>query len=361
MKAFTCECGNQLFFDNTQCLRCGRELGFLPEAMTLSALEPAADGLFQGLATGGRYRKCGNHVAHSVCNWMVAEDDGHSLCRSCRLNAVIPNLSDPRNITLWYRIEQAKRRLLYGLFHLGLDARSKSVDPSRGLAFRFMEDPAHEDEFSNTLSSDHRVLTGHRAGVITINIREAEHSAREEMREKMNERYRTLLGHFRHESGHYYWMLLLDDDTKLAAFRELFGDERANYGAALKAYYANGPAADWGQRFVSAYASAHPWEDWAESWAHYLHMVDTIETAEDLGFGFNDVPENANWSTFDELIDDWGRLTLALNMLNRSMGLPDAYPFVVTGMAAEKIRFIHQLIVDATQGAGGAAVSGSAG
>ena len=347
MKTFTCECGNQLFFENTQCLSCGRELGFVPDVLTLSAVEPEEDGLLRALATGARYRKCANQQAHNVCNWLVPEADSEALCRSCRLNAVIPNLSDPRNLTLWYRIEQAKRRLLYGVFHLGLDARNKASDPARGLAFRFMEDPANEDEFSNDVAPGQRVLTGHRAGVITINIREAEHSAREEMREKMNERYRTLLGHFRHESGHYYWSLLLDDQDKLARFRELFGDERADYAAALKTYYANGPVPDWGQHFVSAYASAHPWEDWAESWAHYLHMVDTIETAEDLGFGCDTQTQSLDWSTFDELIDDWGRLTLALNMLNRSMGLPDAYPFVVAGQAVDKIRFIHELVTAA--------------
>ena len=343
MKTFTCECGNTLFFENSQCLACGRETGFLPDRLVLSALEQEGDGLYRALPGGGTYRKCGNRLDYDVCNWMVPAADPSRLCRSCRLNAVIPNLSDPRTLTLWYRIEQAKRRLLYGIFRLGLDVDGRAIDPERGLAFRFMEDPAHDDEFSNAVTPNQNVITGHRAGVITINIREAEHSAREEMREKMNERYRTLLGHFRHESGHYYWARLLNDQQKLVLFRDLFGDERQNYQDALDRYYAQGPAPGWEANFVSAYASAHPWEDWAESWAHYLHMVDTIETAEDLGFGFAPAPSDAP-TGFDELIDDWGRLSLALNMLNRSMGLTDAYPFVVTGRAADKIRFIHDLV-----------------
>ncbi|HDP88910.1 MAG TPA: hypothetical protein ENN42_02995 [Thioalkalivibrio sp.] len=345
MKTFTCECGNQLFFENSRCLACGRAVGFLPDSLVLSALEPAGEGRYRALLGGSDYRHCGNHLDHHVCNWMVPVEDPERLCRSCRLNAIIPNLAEPRNHTLWFRIEQAKRRLLYGLFHLGLDVRGKRADPRQGLAFRFMEDPARDDEFSNAVTEDQRVLTGHMNGTITINIREAEPSAREAMREKMNEEYRTLLGHFRHESGHYYWGLLLGHADRKAAFRALFGDERADYAAALRRYYAEGPAPDWEARHVSPYASAHPWEDWAESWAHYLHMVDTIETAEDLGFRFADAsPQGSDAPEFDSLLDDWSRLSLALNMLNRSMGLPDAYPFVVAGLAADKIHFIHDLV-----------------
>ena len=352
MRTFRCECGNTLFFENSQCLACGRETGFLPDSLTLGALEPVGDGVYRALPGGGRYRHCGNHLDHDVCNWMVPQDDPERLCRSCRLNAVIPNLAEPRNHILWFRTEQAKRRLLYGLFHLGLDVRGKRVDPRQGLAFRFMEDATHDAEFSNAITEAQRVLTGHADGTITINILEAEPSAREAMREQMNEEYRTLLGHFRHESGHYYWRLLLNDASRRGAFRELFGDERDDYEQALQRYYAQGPAPGWEALHVSAYASAHPWEDWAESWAHYLHMVDTIETAEDLGFHFADAsPRRTGGAVdFDILLDDWGRLSLALNMLNRSMGLPDAYPFVVTGLAADKIRFIHELV----KAAGGA-------
>ena len=59
-----------------------------------------------------------------------------------------------------------------------------------------------------------------------------------------------------------------------------------SYAAALQAHYAKGgDVGPWAERHVSAYASAHPWEDWAETWAHYLHMMDAVDTA--LGFGMS--------------------------------------------------------------------------
>jgi len=184
-------------------------------------------------------------------------------------------------------------------------------------------------------------------GVITINIAEAEHSAREEMREKMNEQYRTLLGHFRHESGHYYWERLVADNGRLDAFRALFGHETDDYQAAIARHYGEGPPADWPNRFVSAYASMHPWEDWAETWAHYLHMVDTLETAADHGFHLAGRPLALPFddgAEFDAMLGDWKLLSSAMNDLNRSMGLPDAYPFGLPDPAVEKLRFVHQVV-----------------
>ncbi len=365
MKTFTCQCGNTLHFENNQCLACGRLLGFIPELITLSAMEPEDEVVFRALtpaaSAGQRFRRCRNYAEEQVCNWMVPADDPQSYCRSCRLNQVIPNLGEPANRLYWYRIEVAKRRLMYTLLMLKLPVSGKGRDPEHGLAFKFLADPPATSEFTDAVGEHRRVVTGHRAGTITINVAEADAIAREEMREKMNEAYRTLLGHFRHESGHYYWtQLVASDAASLARARALFGDERADYDAALRRYYAEGPPPDWSRRHISAYAGTHPWEDWAETWAHYLHMVDTLETARDMGFTVEGRlvahPQEVLQDTqhalqptqphpgFESLFNDWGQLTVTMNALNRSMGLADAYPFVLSKNVAQKLRFVHDLI-----------------
>jgi len=355
MRNFRCACGNAVTFENSQCLACGRELGFLPERLLLSALEPEPAGHYRALADGGVYRQCRNYAQEHVCNWMVPAADDQPYCRACRLNRLIPNLSEPRNRVLWARIERAKRRLLYGLATLRLPVIGRDLDPAAGLAFEFLADPAAETEFADE-AAGRQVLTGHRDGVITINIAEADPAAREGMRERMGEQYRTLLGHFRHEVAHWYWDRLVRGGARQAGYRELFGDERADYGEALRRYYTEGPRPDWQSHGVSAYASAHPWEDWAETWAHYLHMVDTLETAHDHGFAIHGQavrlpatvlqpdPPPAAAAGFDELLGDWIRLTLALNALNRSMGMRDAYPFTLGARAIDKLRFVHGVI-----------------
>jgi hypothetical protein len=364
MKTFRCTCGNTLHFENYQCFECGRTLGFLPDQGVLSALEER-DGLWHALrpAAEAAYRKCRNYAEQDICNWMVPADDDDAYCVSCRLNHIIPDLSDPHNKVLWFRIERAKRRLIYSLLSLGLPIVGRDQDPERGLAFEFLADTTDGAEFTDEISPHERVMTGHRAGLITINIAEADHIAREEMREKMNERYRTLLGHFRHEIGHYYWMLMVNDSEWLAPAREVFGDDRRDYAGALELYYREGPTADWSEYYISPYASVHPWEDWAETWAHYLHMVDTLETAHDFGFSVLGKPVtspkavlaadtqygyglNVRRATFAMLLEDWAKLTVALTALNRSMGLQDPYPFVLSAGAKRKLAFVHQLIQD---------------
>jgi hypothetical protein len=365
MKTFTCYCGNTLHFENTQCRVCGRTLGFLTEFMALSALEPEDEVTFRAVtppaAAGGRYRRCLNYSNEQVCNWMVPADGPDPYCRSCRLNHIIPNLNEPANRLYWHRIEMAKRRLLYTLLVLNLPVIGKDEDADHGLAFQFLADPSQTTEFTDTVEEHRHVLTGFRTGIITINVAEADASAREEMREKMNEAYRTLLGHFRHESGHYYWVQLVEHDPPLCdAARVLFGDERADYDVVLKHYYVDGPRADWANSYISAYASAHPLEDWAETWAHYLHMVDTLETARDMGFTVEGrqvthprevlqetqhAPEpSQSCDGFSVLLSDWMQLTVTMNALNRSMGLPDAYPFTLSETVTKKLRFVHDVI-----------------
>ena len=350
MKLFVCAaCHEAVHFENSQCTRCGHALAFLADRATLAALEPVdrAPGLFTALgvkAGGDRYRMCGNHIDHGACNWTVAEEDDHRFCRACRLNELIPDLSDPKAKEEWLKLERSKRRLIYTLLALGLPVEPRS-EHARGLAFSFKKDVPGEE----------KVLIGHDGGLITINIAEADSPFREKTRIELGEAYRTLLGHFRHEIGHYYWERLVAESPSLEPFRRLFGVERASYDDAVALHYRQGAPQDWPTRFVSSYASMHPWEDWAESWAHYLHMVDTLDTARsyDLavrstgarGDAKKDVAtRRLDFDDFDDLIRAWTPLTIALNSLNRSMGLGDLYPFVLAEPALKKIRFVHDLI-----------------
>jgi hypothetical protein len=355
VKVFHCDhCGQLVFFENIACVSCGRRLAYLPELALVGSLDESGDGQWRSplaAAQGRTWRLCRNYTEESVCNWAVASDDEHPLCESCRLTSVIPDLSRTDRREAWYRLEVAKRRLVYTLLALGLPVRNRVDDPERGLAFEFKANPDGPDASP--------VFTGHASGVITINIAEADDAEREKRKRALHEPYRTLLGHVRHESGHYYWDRLIAWSPRLEAFRETFGDERADYGQALQTHYDHGPASDWPQRFVTAYASAHPWEDWAETWAHYLHMVDALETAAACGLSLRprrgDEPSLPRLSTdalaapdtpFNRLIDNWFPLTYVLNNLNRGMGLPDGYPFVLSPPAIDKLRFVHDAIAD---------------
>jgi hypothetical protein len=353
MKVFHCDhCGNLVFFENVRCVRCDHTLAYLPDLGIVGSLEPVGEGSWRCPSPGaaGRiYHLCDNYSRENVCNWAVAEGD--SVCRSCRLTRSIPDLSRPEHREAWYRLEVAKRRLLYTLLDLALPVPSLAEDPQRGLAFDFLADPDDPNA--------PRVLTGHNAGVITINVAEVDDAERERRKKELGEPYRTLLGHFRHEIGHYYWKLLVDD-RRTKPFREIFGDERDDYAKALERHYREGAPADWQSRFVSAYASAHPWEDWAETWAHYVHMTDTLETAIECGLSLRparadepslepDLP-NPMRAPFDRMIDDWLSVTYLMNNLNRGLGLADAYPFVLAPPAIEKLRFVHETIDAAAAG-----------
>lgn len=355
MKVFHCDhCDNLVFFENFQCVNCANTLAYLPDLGVVGSLDPAGDGHWKSpleRAEGRTWRLCANYTDHNVCNWAVCDDDPNPLCLSCRLTRVIPDLDRPGHKEAWYRIEVAKRRLGYSLLNLRLPVSNRIKDPERGLAFEFRADPDDPNE--------PRVLTGHAEGLITLNIAEADDAERERRRNALREPYRTLLGHFRHESGHYYWDRLIRDSKWLDGFRKLFGDEREDYAAALKRHYEQGPRPDWQQQFVSAYASVHPWEDWAESWAHYLHMTDALETAADAGLSLRPKrpgqpklksapdPHDDNPEPFDKLINSWYPLTYLLNNLNRGLGLPDGYPFVLSPPAVKKLRFVHYVVVAA--------------
>jgi hypothetical protein len=326
-----------------RCEHCGRTLGYLPDLGTMSSLEPKPDGDWTVLVVPERAYKFCDNARYGVCNWMLPDGGPDRYCAACRHNHVIPDLSIPGNDALWARMEAAKHRLFYTLINLHLPLANRIDDPAHGLAFDFLAD-------SSTPHAAH-VMTGHNNGLITLALKEADDAVREQVREAMGEPYRTLLGHFRHESGHYFWdRLVAPDPESLASFRALFGDERENYTAALKKHYAEGAPPDWQENFLSAYASAHPWEDFAESWAHYLHIVDTLETA--AGFDLSVVarqkttrinfdPHNA--SSMQQLIDAWLPITFTVNGLNRSMGQADLYPFLLSPHTIAKLAFVHAL------------------
>jgi len=341
MNLFRCACDNRIYFENDHCLRCDRKLGFVPEALTMAALEGQGDVREAVGPEGslGKYKLCRNYAGHQVCNWLLPADSGEQFCMACRLNRIIPNLAKPGNREKWLNVEREKRRLIYDLLRLGLPFNAKRDNPGTGLAFAFMEDqsPA-KGEFVDTAWAGGKVFTGHANGLITINIMEADDAAREAMRQRMNEASRTLLGHFRHEIGHYYWDRLIQDSDWLPGYRALFGDERENYSSALKRHYKKGPPVDWQQHYISAYATAHPWEDWAECWGHYLQITDALETAHGLDMGVRRPVD------FDELVETWIQLSICLNLMNRSMGLRDAYPFVLSNPVIEKLAFIHRVI-----------------
>jgi hypothetical protein len=350
MKAFYCHgCGSLVSFENVKCITCGHVLGFLTSSCELSALEPAENGVWRELANSQNpqlYRFCANSLQYQVCNWMVAADDPNSFCASCRLNTLIPNLSEPGNVDRWHKLELAKRRIIYTIMRLGLPMEAAPEQNRPALRFNFVGD----------LDGGPDPLTGHLNGLIVINIAEADDDERERRRVKLYEPYRTLVGHLRHEVAHYYWDRLIARSQWLADFRKLFGDENADYGAALKLYYERGAPSDWQARHVSAYASAHPWEDWAETWAHYFHIMDMVETAESFGMtlapkhpaarSMAAQPHNGfdvNMS-FEAVLGNWFPLTYALNALNRGMGLPDVYPFSLSPQAIEKLQFIHNIV-----------------
>ena len=282
MKTFQCTCAQPLFFHNTKCLACGLEVAYDPTLPDLRALTAVGDGTW-ALAGDTRepapaFRFCEHRTDAVLCNWLVPADEDATKCLSCRLTRTIPDLSRAGNPKRLAALESAKRELLYSLLTYGLPIDEKVDGQSGGLAFDFLE----------SIPGEAAVLTGHSDGLITINVAEADGDYREQHREAMHEPYRTLLGHFRHEVGHHYWDVMIRDTEWLPRFRELFGDERADYGEALARHYAGVPA-DWQERFISSYASSHPWEDWAESWAHYMHMRSTLETAASYGIDISRV------------------------------------------------------------------------
>lgn len=355
MRLFSCQaCSQILFFENTRCERCKRTLGYWPQSETLSALDAAPDStgnIWTALGVRDRtVRLCANS-RFGVCNWLVDAASDETMCGACRHNRVIPELSEAGHHLAWWKIEAAKHRLFYSLYKLGLLQTVDTISGAEPLTFQFMADRSDNE--------DQKVMTGHDDGVITIALSEADDAEREQRRKQMGEPYRTLLGHFRHEVGHYFWDRLVRDGGKLAACREIFGDDTLDYQDALKRHYQKGAPQDWQQNYVSAYATMHPWEDFAETWAHYLHIIDTLEMARaynlqlaplvdkdgEFRVTLSDDPYTSG--SIDHLIATWLPVSTALNSMNKTMGKDELYPFVLSPGVIKKLGFMRQLIQEA--------------
>ena len=313
----------------------------------MTALQANGGGAFEPLAKPGTKVVIAQTVStvRATGSWRPAAP----LCRACSLNRTIPDLTLPDNLRRWQRIEIAKRRLAYSLLRLKLPMQSKAEAPDTGLAFDFLAPPPGED-------GQGKILTGHDNGEITLNVIEADDAIRAEIRQKMHEPYRTLLGHFRHEIAHYYFERLVRGTKNYPLFKKTFGDETADYGKALENHYAKGAPPDWRTRHISAYASSHPHEDWAGSSAHYLHMIDTLETG--YAFGLRIRPRAGQddnltasitfdpytLSDFEPILEAWLPMTFAVNSINRSMGIDDLYPFVISREVAQKLRTVHAVV-----------------
>ena len=330
VRDFLCrECGQRLSFENSLCLHCQSPLGFWLDTKTIYTLDDAGrvevdDKLLE---------KCANAVV-AQCNWLV-EWTGHpELCPSCALTRTRPADSDLEALKAFGQAESAKRRLVLELNELGLPITGFDDEVPNGLAFDLLSSAAQS------------VVTGHANGVITLDLAEGDDVHREQMRVELAEPYRTVLGHFRHEIGHYYQMVLIDDAAR-PGFEALFGNPDDDYQAAIDRHYAEGAPEGWQQNYVSSYATMHPAEDFAETFAHYLHIRDTLDTAAAFAMApagstlDSELPGDVG---FDRIIEWWLPLSWALNQINRSMGHPDMYPFVLADPVLEKIRFVHGLI-----------------
>jgi hypothetical protein len=344
MQTFRCVCDNVLFFENTACENCGREVGWCPVCRKISAIEQRQPGIYQCVSPGcgGLVQKCANYAREFVCNRcaeVAGQPDPDVLCDCCRFNVTIPDLSVPGNRGRWARLEGAKRRLFYGLDLLGLPYGTAADGFSPPLAFEFKGDIIAPEGLWRTMGEDERVYTGHADGRITINIREADDAEREKLRVDFGEAHRTLIGHFRHEIGHYYWDVLVRNRHE-DGFKAVFGDhQNPPYNDALARYYDNGPPDDWARTYVSAYATMHPWEDWAETFALYLAMSGVLDTASHLN-----LLEVGPADDLATMLRHYHRLGLVLNELSREIGLLDFLPVVIRTAIREKLDFVHRMV-----------------
>jgi hypothetical protein len=351
MKLFECQaCGNILYFENRTCGRCGHRLAYMPDRTTLSSLEPAGDNLWSPLAAPDQRRFFCQNAANDACNWLVPPGTNDAFCLACRHNGVIPDVTEQSRLAAWQQIELAKHRLFYGLLRWKLPLSTVAEDPTHGLLFEFLADPP--------ANAGPKILTGHDEGKITIALREADDAERERRRVAMGEPYRTLLGHFRHEVGHHYWDILVKNRNKLEACRAVFGDDSFDYSEALKRHYEQGAPPEWQEQFVSQYATTHPWEDFAETWAHYLHIVDTLEMVAASGMSVRPIVDRVGdhsasvdfdpyyASSIELLIEAWLPFVFAINSVSRAMGERDLYPFVIAPPVVKKLGFVHDVIHD---------------
>jgi hypothetical protein len=345
MRIFRCgACGNLLYFENRYCVQCGHRVGYDSARNALLAVQQQGDNSWSPFDRPNEALHFCANAQWDACNWLAPHNA--AWCLACRHNGTVPDLSEPVHLQKWQLIEFAKHRLFYSLARWRLPLQTRQEDTQHGLIFHFPADPPQGP----------KVMTGHDNGVITIALTEADDVERESRRLQMGEPYRTLLGHFRHEVGHHYWDLLVRDGREIEQFRALFGDDREDYGEALQRHYQSGAPPDWQERYVSAYATSHPWEDFAETFAHYVHIVDTLETASAFGMQVNPPLDNTGQLTariesdpyreidVRNIVAAWIPFVFAINNVSRSIGKPDLYPFILSPAVIQKLGFVHELL-----------------
>ncbi|WP_123371266.1 putative zinc-binding metallopeptidase [Cellulomonas sp. PhB150] len=330
MRQFSCpRCSSALAVDSLTCGACGLEVGLHPPTRTVRAAPE------QGIDVDGTWWfRCANR--RWDCSWLTAGDSGSGQCFSCRLTRTRPSADDTLALEKLATASASKRRLLVQLAELGLPVTPWYERPG-GLGFDLLS--------SRTNGS--RVVIGHANGIVTIDLAETLDAHREQLRVSLGEPYRTMLGHFRHEVGHYYQWVLVEQTGWIDECRELFGDERASYADAIARHYRTGAPRGWTEGYISEYATMHPWEDFAECWAHYLHMTDTLTTAAAAAMRLGDeVVPRATYgdATMADVLTDWRPVSTFLDSANRAMGKSDLYPFAIVEQVARKLDFVHRVV-----------------
>lgn len=335
MRRFACDrCGQPVPFEALECVTCGSELGYVSERHAVGLIIATDDpALYEVPGDDGRWWRCMN--AAWGCNWMLRAVAGDVWCRSCRLTRGRPDEARPQSIDAWMAAEAAKRRLVHQLDSLGLPIEPRTSSTPDGLVFDFVHLP------------DEGAVTGHLDGVITLDLAEVDDLHRHRVRRELDEQFRTIIGHLRHEIGHHYWNRLVGESNHLAELRSLFGDDRADYGKAIAAHYATSTGRWDTDRYITAYAAVHPLEDWAETFAHYLHIVDATDTAVAHGLLQPSGPASFDVVALDfvEILARWEPVRIGINEVAISLGRPAVYPFAPSGLVAEKLSFVHRRVV----------------
>ncbi|MGD9996082.1 MAG: putative zinc-binding metallopeptidase [Ilumatobacteraceae bacterium] len=335
MRIFHCDrCGAAVSFSAQRCSACGALLAYVSDARAIRVLLETPDPVtYEVAGSAGTVWRCLNTAWG--CNWVTPAESGSEWCRSCRLTRGRPDTEHPEAVEAWRVAEAAKRRLLHQLDGLSLPVEPRSASVPDGLAFDLVYLPGEGG------------ITGHLDGVVTLDLAEVDDRHRDDLRRRFDEPFRTVIGHLRHEVGHYFWGRLVARTDDLDAFRRLFGDESADYRTAIEQYY-RGATGTWDDsRFVSPYAASHPLEDWAETFAHYLHIVDATDTA--IGHGLVPEPDPAVSSQevgpgIDPLLRVWRPINAALGAIADSLGATALYPFDPTGAVVGKLAFVHRQV-----------------
>ena len=344
MRLFHCDhCGALISFTAHECPNCGVPLGYVCKDRSVRSLATTPDPAVFEVETepgGARLWRCLN--AAWGCNWMLPAAGADVWCRSCRLTRGRPDESDPAAVEAWITAEAVKRRLVHQLDELALRIDIRSTATPDGLAFDLVYLPGTGG------------ITGHTEGVVTLDLCEADDVRREELRRRLGEPFRTVIGHLRHEIGHHFWKRLVAQTDAIDTFRQLFGDDRADYAAAISGYYAHGPGVWDPSRHVTAYAAAHPLEDWAETFAHYLHILDATDTAAahhlvPVEHAADVVGDRVVTVDFGTILDAWRPVNAAVNAVAETLGAPIVYPYEPAGIVIDKLAFVHRQVAAHTE------------